>query len=69
MSKILLQRYKENLLELKETVVQAVELGQEGVLEEDEVMPLLEECEKEIREIEDCINTLYFLLRRRRCDE
>ena len=62
---MVVDKYREYLLEVKDAVVETVELAQEGVIAENEALPFLDECEREIEEIQDCIHTLHHLWRQR----
>lgn len=62
---VVFAKYREYLLEVKDSVVETVELAQEGSISEDEALPFLDECEQEIEEIQDCIHTLHHLWKQR----
>jgi len=62
---VVFAKYREYLLEVKDSVVETVELAQEGSISEDEALPYLDGCEQQIEEIQDCIHTLHYLWRQR----
>lgn len=63
---LVFENYRKQLLEIKNSITETVELGEAGKITEKQAMPLLSDYEKTIQEIADCILVLHHLWKRRR---